>query len=387
MAEKRSDLAPNKARRSSGDGGVRKRADGRWEATVELPSAGKRLRKSVYGRTRAEALDKAKGYRGRAAQLGGAVPPERMTVRNLADEFLLASADRVKDTTYLHYEGTIRRYITPQLGNVRIAALSAAQIDAMHDALSSDGLAPRTSHHVHAVLSAVLKLGVRRRYLAYNAAQQTRPPRLAAKPPGYYSLGEARAILAAARGTELEALFVLAITTGLRQGELLGLRWVDVDITGRKLRVTHTLSKQRDHRFKLVEPKTAHSRRTIGLPAHAVEALQRHSDREHDHDRPKGWNPDGLVFVTTRGTHLNPANLLNRHYRPLLTKAGVPAATFHQLRHTYATNAVAGGIPVHAVSRLLGHSDVATTMRFYAHATPELESDAVDQFERLLRAS
>lgn len=380
-------MGQNRKRRSNGEGGVRQRRDGRWEATVELPSAGKRLRKSVYGKTQREALAKAKDYRERAVQLGGAVPPERMTVQDLADEFLLASADRVKDTTYLHYEGTIRRYISPQLGKVRIASLTAAQVDAMHDALSSQGLAPRTSHHVHAVLSAVLKLGVRRRYLAYNAAQQTRPPRLGAKPPEYYSLGEARAILAAARGTELEALFVLAITTGLRQGELLGLRWVDVDLTGRTLRVTHTLSKQRDHRFKLVEPKTAHSRRTIGLPAQAVDALQRHADDQRDHDRPKGWNRDGLVFVTSRGTHINPANLLNRHYRPLLKKAGVPKGTFHRLRHTYATNAVAGGIPIHAVSRLLGHSDVATTMRFYAHATPELESDAVDQFERLLEAS
>jgi integrase len=212
-----------------------------------------------------------------------------------------------------------------------------------------------------------------------------RPPRKAHVEVVALTVEEARALLAAAAGNRLEVLFTLALKTGMRRGELLALRWEDVDLDKGVLQVRGTLRRTRAG-LRIGTPKTAASRRRVVLSPSSVAALRRHLARQVEERRAAGglWQDHGLVFPNTLGRPMEPRCLLSDVYRPLLERAGLPPITFHALRHTAATLLLAEGEHPKVVQELLGHAQVSITLDRYSHMTPRLMSNAAALMDRLL---
>jgi integrase len=210
-------------------------------------------------------------------------------------------------------------------------------------------------------------------------------PKLAPREAPVLAAGPAQRLLQAARGERLEALFVLALTTGARQGELLGLRWEDVDLEGGLLHIRRKLLRVQR---QLVEsaPKSASGRRTLVLSRLAVEALRRHRARQSEERLQVGaaWARPDLVFTTARGEPLNACTLRNWHFPRLLRKAGLPKLPFHGLRHSVATLLLSRGESINVVQELLGHSSPGLTLRVYRHVLPGEQRAAVERLTALL---
>ena len=219
-----------------------------------------------------------------------------------------------------------------------------------------------------------------------NVTDAAKAPRPAPQEIRPLDLKQAKALLEAARTDRFEALYVLAVTTGMHQGELLGLRWEDVDLQNGLVWIRRTLTRN-GGRLLLGEPKTKRSRRTVRLTNTAVEALRVHLRRQLDEVERLGdlYEDRGLVFATQRGTLLNPTNLRNRSFAPLLKKAALPAIRFHDLRHTCATLLLGRNVNPKVVSEMLGHATIAITLDTYSHVLPDMQDHAARVLEDALR--
>jgi integrase len=223
-------------------------------------------------------------------------------------------------------------------------------------------------------------------YVARNVATLVSPPRIPRHEIAPLSAEQARTVLAAAKGDRHEALYVLALSTGMRLGELLGLRWQDVDIEGGMLQVRQALTRTKA-RLQLGEPKSARSRRRIALTPRTVEALRQHRSRQAVERLRLGptWQDIGLVFPSEVGTPMDAGNMLRQSFHPLLDKAGLPRIRFHDLRHTAATLLLQQGVHAKIVSEMLGHSSIGLTLDTYSHVLPDMQQQAVQAMERVLQ--
>ena len=219
-----------------------------------------------------------------------------------------------------------------------------------------------------------------------NVATAVDPPRVHREEIQPLSPIQARAFLQAAQEDRLEALYVLAIHCGLRQGELLGLRWEDIDLDAGTLQVRRTLTAAKGDRV-FTAPKTVKSRRNLRLTAGAIDALRGHYQRQlKERERLAGlWQDQGLIFASEVGTPMNRHNLLNRSFKPLLRRAGLPhSVRFHDLRHTCATLLLGMGVHPKVVQELLGHSNVSITLDTYSHVLPSMGDQAASAMDDTL---
>jgi integrase len=201
------------------------------------------------------------------------------------------------------------------------------------------------------------------------------------------SAHEARKLLEAARGDRMEALYVLAVHTGMRRGELLGLKWADVDLENSRVSIRRTLTRaDGGKRYTLGDPKNKKSRRTVRLTPQAVEALRRHLTNQMEDIERLGdlYDDQGLVFTTEVGTLINPSNLRHRSFTPLLEHAGLPRITFHDLRHTCASLLFQRNVHPKFVQELLGHASVAITLDTYSHMLPGMGGEAAEAISEAL---
>ena len=217
------------------------------------------------------------------------------------------------------------------------------------------------------------------------AAARLKLPRITREEIDPLTEEQSRQLLEAARGERLEALYVLALSTGMRQGELLALKWEDVDHEGGRLRVRRTLT-HADKAIVLGEPKTKNSRRTIRLTKGTVSALQADLSRQLEEMERMGslYQPGGLIFATEAGTIINPSNLRNRSFKPLLKRAGLPEIRFHDLRHTCATLLLSKNVNPKVVSEMLWHSSISITLDIYSHLLPDMQEKSVVALKELL---
>jgi integrase len=231
----------------------------------------------------------------------------------------------------------------------------------------------------YTVLRTALRDALRMRLLAANPLDAVSRPRAPRREIQALDAEQTRALLAAAQGDPFEALYVLAVGTGLRLGELTGLRWGDVDLDAGAVHVRRALVERVNGEITFAEPKTSQSRRKVDLPAFVIAALERHRVR-------LGALPhrDRLVFATPEGLPIRRSNLHRRSYKPLLKRAGLPELSFHALRHTAATLALAAGVNPKIVQERLGHSTVALTLDTYSHAVPTLGRDAAKRIDALI---
>ena len=246
------------------------------------------------------------------------------------------------------------------------------------------GLAPRTVNYIHTTLSKALKDAVADGLITRNPASSVKTPRPKKKEISPLSSEQAKAFLEAVRGNRFEAAFVVALHCGLREGEILGLKWSDVDMDAGTLQVRRTLSEAlAGHLFE--PPKNGKGRR-IKLTARAVDALRNHLTRQIEEIESLGdrYRDQGLVFPSRVGTPMNAKNLTARSFKPLLKKAGLPDIRFHDLRHTFATLMLQNGEHPKVVQEMLGHATIAITMDTYSHVLPNMQRDAVDRLEVLL---
>jgi integrase len=368
-------------KRANGEGTVCRRRDGRWiaAATLGLDRDGRPVRRTVYGRTQAEAREKLDALRAEVA--GGAAPaPERATLGEFTDRWLedCVRPNRAK-ATYRSYAGTVRNHVAPVIGGVPLRRLSPQHVQAMLSEMGRRGASPRTRQMTYAVLRAALGQAVRWGLVPRNPCDAVDRPRVPRREARFLDEAGVRALLEAARGDPLEALAVTAVTTGMRQGELLGLQWGDVDLKAGTLAVRRQLVEEAKGRPVLGELKTTRSRRLVVLPEIAIGAL-----RSHKAGLAVAQHPTALVFTDSRGNPLRKTNLLRRWYHPLVAKAGLPRSRFHDLRHTHATLLLSQGVHPKVVQERLGHASVTMTLDTYSHVTPSLQAEAAVRLDAAL---
>jgi integrase len=371
-----------KKRRGNGEGTIYKRKDGRYEARYTVHTANGPKRKATYGKTRAEVaakLTKAMADRdkGVISNTGSLTLGEYLRVW-LEDSV----KDSVKQATYEGYARMVRNHIAPALGGVKLKNLTPPHLRRLYKEKLDSGLGTRSVQYIHTTLHKALRQTVDDGLIPRNVADSVKPPQLKRIEMKPLSPEQAKALLEAAGGDRFEALYVLAITAGLRQGELLGLKWQDVDLEAGKLQVRRTL-----YKGNFTAPKTAKSRRSIKLTTRAVEALTRHREAQlEESERLTGlWQDQGLVFTTQVGTPVNRHNFYGRNFKPLLEKAGLPhTVRFHDLRHTCATLLLSKNINPKVISEMLGHANVTVTLDTYSHVLPHMQDVAVDAMDSSL---
>lgn len=375
-------------RRGGAEGSIYQRGDGRWTASISLGyAAGKRQRKYIYGKTRRDVAEQlTKGLRD--TQQGLPVGHARTTVEQFLDHWLEESArPTLRPLTYVTYRGLVRHHLVPALGHVRLDRLTPAQVQTMLNSLSGAGLAPATVRNALRVLHRALEIATRWGLVARNVASLVDGPRMTRDEVVPLSPEEARRLLDAVKGDRLEALYAVALACGLRQGEILGLRWAAVDLEVGTMRVMSALALI-DGEYRLVEPKSATSRRGLTLPAIAVEALRRHRALQIEERLHAGsmWTNDlDLVFTRPSGEPLSARGLREVHKKHLEV-AGLRTSRFHDLRHSCASLLLAQGVPARVVMELLGHSNIQVTMNVYSHVMPTLSRQAADSMDAALRA-
>jgi integrase len=368
-------------KRGAGDANYRHRADGRWEVRFTLPNG---KSKSVYAKTRQEVQQKHRAAL-RDLDNGLNLSAGNQTVAQFAAHWLeYVAPPRVRPSSYRHYEQLLRVHVIPALGRITLSKLTSVQVQHMLNEKSKSGLSPRTVSHIRAVLRDALNQALRWALVTRNVAALARPPRQAKTLVHPLTADQARAFLEFCKDDRLGPLFAAALSTGMRQGELFGLGWDDIDFERNTVRVRRALQRVKG-KPTFVEPKSESSRRTITLPAVAMAAFRTQRTRQRDQRLLAGdqWQDWGLVFTSSKGTPLDGPNV-NKRLQKLLEQAGLPRQRFHDLRHGCASLLLAAGVPPRTIMGVLGHSQISLTLNTYSHLSPALERDAADALDRML---
>jgi integrase len=367
-------------RRGKGEGSVRQRADGRWEARIQHEGRAR----SFFGTTRKEAYARLSEYRHNVAE-GVEADAGRQRLGAYLRDWLRLTAPTLRASSAQRYEIAIRRHIEPVIGQMFLTRVRAQHVQELHAALIEQRLSPATVGHVHSILNAALADAERWGRIGRNPARLVSVPRQPRREMRTFTAREAVELLAVAETAPLGPLFTLLLTTGLRVGEALALRWVDVDLTAGRLQVTGTLSRA-EKGYIRTEPKTNSGHRLVLLSSDGRAALQRQSVRQKEQKLAVGraWVVDGYIFTDSIGRPLNPGGQVDRAWKALLTASGLPSLRIHDLRHTYATLQLEQGTPAKIVGDALGHSNIGITMNRYSHVTPTMQEIARTNMDRAL---
>jgi integrase len=367
---------------AKGDG-ITKRKDGRYMAryTVHTPDGPKR--KLIYGRKYKDVEKKLNKARGDAVR-GITYDAGKQTVGEYLTQWLSDSVrDTVRQRTYERYESIVRVHLDPSIGRVKLQALTPAHVRGLYRERLDAGLAPRSVLHIHRTLSKALKQAHDDGLIPRNAAGPVRPPRPRREEIRPLDREQVRDLFEAARWDRLEALYVLAVTAGLRRGELQALKWEDVDLEAETLQVRRTLSEPKGG-YIFEAPKSGKGR-SIRLARKAMAALREHRKRQLEERMERGalWQDHGLVFPSGIGTPLLGGNL-NRAFKATLQRAGLSELRFHDLRHTCATLLLRQGVNPKFVQELLGHADISLTLNVYSHVLPDMGDAAASAMDAAL---
>lgn len=391
------------ARRGQGEGTIGRHRDGRFVARIS--NNGKR--EAYYGATRAEVSAKLTAALKRKHD-GLPLISQRLTVGAYLTTWIQGQPSQLRSNTYRGYEAVVRCHLIPRLGKIPLARLAPADVTKMYaDMLvggritgrhgaKHPGLSPRTVGHAHRILGRALRVAEETGLVGRNVCRLVHPPRVPHAEMATLTAEQARALIHAAEGSHLHALYAVALSSGARRGELLGLRWADVDMEAGSIRITRTLVHSVHQNecapdgpptveWSFAEPKTSSSRRTITIGRSALEALRTHRKVQTEERLRIGraWQDLDLVFPSTFGAPIDGSNLLKAHYA-LLKQAGLPRVRFHDLRHSAATLLLEAGVQPHAVAQRLGHATPSLVMDTYGHVTDRMQQHATAAIDAAL---
>ena len=380
-------------RAANGAGSVHKRTHTRngktytyWEARITTgrdPLTGRQVQRTFSGKTQREVVEKMQAVAVEVNR-GTYTPPCKMTVGEWLDIWQRDYLGGVKPSTRSSYEGNIRLHIKPALGAVRLDRLHPHNIQAFINSLE---LSPQTVRHVYMVLRTALERAAYLDYIPKNPAARCILPKNERQEVKPLDDGQAAALLDAAKGTDLEHLVTVALFTGMRQSELLGLTWDSVDME----RGTITIDKQLarfEHREGglFLSPKSGRPRTLTPAPAviRELKAQRRRQLEMQLRAGPEWDNAHGLVFTSATGGPLG-QQAVDYHFRRLVKAAGLEGVRFHDLRHTYAVNAIRAGDDIKAIQGNLGHASAAFTLDRYAHFTESMKQASAARMEGFIK--
>lgn len=364
---------PKPQRRDRGQNGLYQRKDGFWVASVSLgtDADGKRIRRDFYARSRREALVKMADETARA---GGRITqaPKAGTVGEWFEAWLKEVRASKQPTTAATYKTIWEKHGNPLIGKRKLSRFGADDVAWLYSQLAERKVGGAAIAKLHVVLHRGFEVARQRRaFIGENPVGLVEPPRHTAKERQALTIPQVQKLLKSAQGDRFEAVIVLAVALGLRRGEILALRWSDVDFKARTIQIRRTLQEVSGS-FTLSEGKTTTARRKLTLGQLALGALQK---RKADADREGHKSP--YVFTTYQGSFVGASALRQRHFKPLLETAKLPDIPFHALRHTFATTMLGQGVAVKIAAEALGHANPAITARLYQHVTGDLQGMAI----------
>lgn len=379
-------------------GSMKQRSPGSWTLWFDLgndPVTGKRRRKSVTVRGTKKDAQRELNRLLTELDTGSFVEPSKLTVADYLDRWLKDYAkSNVRPKTYETYETFCRVHLKPRLGAIALSKLTPLHIQSFYTwaleegrADGNGGLAPQSVLHLHRVLHKALDQAVKWQILARNPADAAEPPKVKKQERPVLDEAGIRRLVDGARGTWLYLPIVIAVSTSMRRGEVLGLKWEQVDLKAGKIRVREALLQTRAEGLAYAEPKTDKGKRSVLLPEVLVDALRRHKGQQAELrlQMGEGWQNHGLVICQDDGTPRTPDNLTHS-FAKLAKRLGLPEGlTFHDLRHTHITHLLLSGVPLQAVSERAGHSSVAITLTLYGHLLPGIQEEAAQKADAHLK--
>jgi len=379
-------------------GSIRKRGERSWEIRLYLgrdPKTGEELRQSTTFKGSKKAAEAELARLVNQIETGAFLPPGRLTVTEFLDRWVEHIRTRVSGRTFDRYLSLIEHWIRPELGALPLTRLQPLHVQQLYSrALEGPrrdgrpgGLKPQSVLHIHRVLSEALKMAVRWQLAARNVCDAVEPPSV--RPAEIEAIDEAQGamLLDAARGTRLYIPVMLALTCGLRRGEILGLRWGDVDWMHGLLWIRRSVEQTRAG-ATIKEPKSPRSRRSVALPPVTIEALQAHQARQQELRQALGpdYQDNDLICPRDDGSLWDPQAFTSA-YRALLRRRGLSGPNFHALRHSHASQLIRAGLDIKLVSARLGHAKSGFTLETYGHLLPGQDQEAARRIDKALRSA
>lgn len=369
-------------RRSPGEGSITRRKDGAWQGSITIgyDRDGKQRRRYVSGRT--QGVVRTKLHALQTQRVAGQLTHDDIQVAAFLEMWLKEKARQVKPNTIQSYRYTIERYVTPRIGRHKLHKLTSLTVQQTLGDIA-DAITPNTSNYCRSLLYAALEQAVRWNLIPSNPVTHIPRLRHTKTEMRVWTTDEIRRFLQAAAEHRLYALFYLAITSGLRIGELLGLQWTD--LRANQLHVRRTLTQQ-DHRLHLTTPKTHRSERIVTLANDTLHELELHRQRQEAERAiiPAEFQHPEHMFVSEVGTYLDVSNV-RRAWNNLQAVAGLPHARLHDTRHLHVSLLVKHGVDARTIADRIGHTNAAFTLKQYAHAFEEQRQAAAIPLDYLLK--
>lgn len=357
----------------------------RWvaEITVELET-GRRTRKRKYCKTKQEAI-RTRNEMLRALEQGTlARGPQRRLGEYIEDWLENVHKNKVRLGVYMNYKKHVK-HIVAGLGEIWLQKLTPQQVQSFLSKKLDEGLSPKYVREMLGVLRLALNNAVRWGYVSNNVCDLVTRPRVPKHEIMPLTLEQAQRFRHHIQNHRLEMLITMAVVTGMRRGELLSLRWSDIDLKRGVLQVLHTVDRYAGYGYVEGEPKSAAGLRSIRLPSFLLDMLKQHQVQQlKQKSEAKQWENRDLVFPNSQGGYLHP-NHMGEAFRMLLEQAGLPLIRFHDLRHSAATILLSMGVNIKVIQEMLGHSDIAITLRVYGHLLPSMQQEMVDKWDNVFQ--
>lgn len=381
-------------------GSVQRKGKGTWRLVFDLDRdhTGRRRQKVVSFKGNRRDAENEVSRQITEMQNGGFVEPQSLTLGEYLEKWLDSQkASTVSAKTFERYDEICRLHLIPNLGSSRLQKLQPMQIQSYYSEAQvsgrlngKGGLTARSVLHHHRILRQALQQAVRWRLISINPADAVKPPKPSRKEIETLNEDDTATLLQGFSETRFYIPVLIAVTAGLRQGEILALRWADIDFAKGSLAVRRSLEKTRQYGLRFKEPKTKRSSRVVVLPQFTIDALKQHRIAQAEFQLKLGLRQtaDSLVVARETGEPLNPRTFSNEFTRILANlrkSADIPRITFHGLRHTHATQLLSSGIHPKIAQERLGHSTIATTMDLYSHVTESMQEDAALRVDEALR--
>jgi integrase len=372
---------PKRKKSTYGAGSVYQReSDKRWVASIKDPNSGERIER--YAKTRREAEKKLEDIKFEIRQGTLATGPQQTLAQYLEYWLETVHRPRVRISSYYKDRGIIYNHLIPTIGHITLQKLTPYHVQNLCHSKEQAGLKPGTVGNIRQVLHNALKTAVNWGLVGRNICSVVPPPKAKPHARTVLDMDQAKQLLAIAKGNRLEGLLTLTVATGLRRGEILSLKWADVNLEERSIQIQRTMSRVGKFGVVASEPKTVRGRRKILLPQFAVEALKQHRQYQLERKAQAGeqWEEHDFVFPNLYGRFWEPT-YLDQMFKRLLVTSGLPVVRFHDLRHSAATILLSMGVHPKVVQELLGHSQISTTLDTYSHVLPSMQQEAMKMLD------